>query len=117
MKNINAFIGSRIGSTRVRCKNLLLIDDQPLFTYLTNSALKSSKINNLYLNTDSNYLVDIAKDIYHEKIKYYVRPKHLGSSKAKLDDVVFDFMMNFPSEISIFFKLKGIFTKPSVSPF
>ena len=67
MKNINAFIGSRIGSTRVRCKNLLLIDDQPLFTYLTNSALKSSKINNLYLNTDSNYLVDIAKDIYHEK--------------------------------------------------
>ena len=62
MSHNNAFIGSRIGSTRVKCKNLLLLlDNQPLFTYLTNSALKSSKIDNLYLNTNSKYLVAIAK--------------------------------------------------------
>ena len=68
MPHINAFIGSRIGSTRVKCKNLLLLDNQPLFTYLTNSALKSSKIDNLYLNTDSKYLVDIAKKIFKNNL-------------------------------------------------
>ena len=57
MPKINAFVGCRLGSTRLKCKNLLLIDNKPLFTYLTNSALKSSRINNLYLNTDSNHII------------------------------------------------------------
>ena len=49
MEKINAFIGCRAGSTRVKCKNLLLLNEKPLFTYLTNNALKSNKIsNNLY---------------------------------------------------------------------
>jgi len=108
---INAFVGCRIGSTRVKCKNLLLIDNQPLFTYLTNNALKSLKINNLYLNTDSKYIVDIAKNIYGERLNYYIRPSELGSSKAKLDDFVFDFMMNFSSEITIFFNPCCLFLK------
>ena len=53
MANINAFIGCRLGSTRVKFKNLSLLDNKPLFTYLTNSALATSNIDNLYLNTDS----------------------------------------------------------------
>ena len=111
MSNINAFIGCRIGSTRVKCKNLLLIDGKPLFTYLTNSALKSKEISNLYLNTDSKYIVDIAEEIYKKELKYYIRPAELGSSKAKLDDVVFDFMEKHPNEITIFFNPCCIFLK------
>ena len=80
MPQVNAFIGSRLGSTRLKFKNLLLLNNKPLFTYLTNSALKSSKIENLYLNTDSDYLVEIAKDIFDDNLKYYVRPAPLGSS-------------------------------------
>ena len=64
MPKINAFIGCRLGSTRVKFKNLSLIDNKPLFTYLTDSALKSFSIDNLYLNTDSKYIVDVAKKIY-----------------------------------------------------
>ncbi len=111
MPKINAFIGCRLGSTRVKCKNLLLIDNKPLFTYLTNSALNSLRINNLYLNTDSNHIINIAQGLYGNKLNYYLRPSHLGSSKAKLDDFVFDFMMNFPSDISIFFNPCCIFLK------
>ena len=48
MSNINAFIGCRLGSTRVKFKNLSLIDKKPLFTYLTNSALKATNIDNLF---------------------------------------------------------------------
>ena len=111
MSHINAFIGCRLGSTRVKFKNLSLLDNKPLFTYLTNSALASSSIDNLYLNTDSKYIVDIAKEIYSNKLNYYIRPSHLGSSKAKLDDFVYDFMLNFPSEITIFFNPCCLFLK------
>tara|TARA_B100001248_G_scaffold203096_1_gene157283 strand:- start:11283 stop:12029 length:747 start_codon:yes stop_codon:yes gene_type:complete len=111
MTNIRGFIGCRLGSTRVKFKNLSLIDNKPLFTYLTNSALSSSKINSLYLNTDSQYIVDIAKEIYKENLNYYIRPSHLGSSNAKLDDFVFDFMINFPSDITIFFNPCCLFLK------
>lgn len=111
MSNINAFIGCRLGSTRVKFKNLSLLDNKPLFTYLTNSALASSSIDKLYLNTDSKYIVDIAKEIYKNKLNYYIRPSHLGSSKAKLDDFVYDFMLKFPSEITIFFNPCCLFLK------
>jgi len=111
MVSINAFIGCRLGSTRVKCKNLLLLDNKPLFSYLTNNALKSKLINNLYLNTDSKYIVDVAKEIYKDGLKYYIRPQHLGSSAAKLDDFVFDFMNNFKSDITIFFNPCCIFLK------
>ena len=112
MPKINAFVGCRLGSTRLKCKNLLLIDNKPLFTYLTNSALKSSRINNLYLNTDSNHIINIAKGLYGDKLNYYLRPSHLGSSKAKLDDFVFDFMINFTSDLTIFFNPCCLFLKP-----
>ena len=111
MANINAFIGCRLGSTRVKFKNLSLLDKKPLFTYLTNSALEASNIDKLFLNTDSKYIVDVAKKIYKNKLNYYVRPSHLGSSKAKLDDFVYDFMINFPSEITIFFNPCCLFLK------
>ena len=111
MSHINAFIGCRLGSTRVKFKNLSLLDNKPLFTYLTNSALASTSIDNLFLNTDSQYIVDIAKEIYKNKLNYYIRPSHLGSSKAKLDDFVYDFMLKFPSEITIFFNPCCLFLK------
>ena len=111
MSTINAFIGCRQGSTRVKFKNLSLLDNKPLFTYLTNSALETSNIDNLFLNTDSKYIVEIAKKIYKNKLNYYIRPSHLGSSKAKLDDFVYDFMVNFPSEITIFFNPCCLFLK------
>ncbi len=112
MAKVNAFIGCRLGSTRVKFKNLLLLDNKPLFSYLTDNALQANKIENLYLNTDSEYLVDIAKTIYQKKLNYYVRPAHLGSSKAKLDDFVFDFMVKFPNEFTIFFNPCCLFLRP-----
>ena len=44
MAKVNAFIGCRLGSTRVKFKNLLLLDNKPLFSYLTDNALQANKI-------------------------------------------------------------------------
>ena len=57
MEKINAFVGCRAGSTRVKCKNLLLLNEKPLFTYLTNSALKSNKISNLLGYTSKSEVI------------------------------------------------------------
>ena len=108
---INAFVGCRLGSTRVKFKNLLLLDEKPLFTYLTDAALSSLKINNLFLNSDSQYIIDIAKDLYQERLNYYLRPSYLGTSQTKLDDYVYEFMKKFDSEITIFFNPCCLFLK------
>ena len=108
---VNAFIGCRLGSTRVKFKNLLLLKGKPLFSYLTDSAISSKKINNLYLNTDSHYIIDAAKEIYKEKLNYYLRPAHLGTSKTKLDDYVYEFMKKFDSDITVFFNPCCLFLK------
>ena len=71
MPKINAFIGCRLGSTRVKFKNLSLLDKKPLFSYLTESAIKSNNIDNLFLNTDSQYIVDVAKEIWTVGTKYF----------------------------------------------
>ena len=73
-QKINAFIGSRLGSTRLKCKNLLLLDNKPLFSYLTESALSSIEIDNLFLNSDSEIILNIAKKIYSNQLQYYMRP-------------------------------------------
>ena len=112
-KTINGFVACRLGSTRVKFKNLLLLEGRPLFTYLTDNVLKSKKIDNLYLNTDSHHIINVAKEIYKDNLNYYLRPSNLGNSATKLDDYVFEFMNNVPSDITIFFNPCCLFLKAS----
>lgn len=99
---INAFIASRLGSTRVPFKNLRNLAGKPLYEYLTDEALNCLEIDNLYLNTDSRYIINAAEERYKDKLNYYLRPSNLGTSDASLDAYVYDFMNSFPSEITIF---------------
>jgi len=113
MNKINAFIACRLGSTRVKFKNLLLLNGKPLFTYLTDNSLKAKRISNLFINTDSQIIIDIAKDIYHDKLNYFLRDSKLGTSEAALDDYVYDFMIKFPSDITVFLNPCSLFLKGS----
>ena len=96
---INAFLACRLGSKRVPFKNLILLNRKPLFSFLTDNALSSKKINNLYLNTDSEIIINIGKKLYGSKLNYYLRPSHLGTSSVSLDEYAYDFMIKFPSFI------------------
>ena len=106
---INAFLACRLGSNRIKFKNLLLLKGKPLFSYLTEAAIKCKKINNLYLNTDSQLIIDVAKTIFDNKIKYFLRDPNLGTSETALDDYVYDFMIKFPGEITIFLNPCSLF--------
>ena len=86
---IIAMIPARIGSTRLKMKNLALINDKPLIYYAINNAFKSNLFSNIVVNSDSKIFYDLAIKYGAE---FYHRNKSLGTSDTKSDDVVEDFM-------------------------
>ena len=93
-KNI-AMIPVRIGSQRLKWKNLVLIKNKPLIYYSIISAIKSKKFDKIYINSDSKIFEDIAKKY---NINFFLRPKKLGSSNVHSDEVVHNFLTNIECE-------------------
>ena len=90
-KKILAMIPARIGSERLKKKNLALINNKPLVYYAINAAKKSQIFDKIYINSDDKIFNKIAK---RYKVDFYLRPKKLGSSNTKSDDIVYDFLKN-----------------------
>lgn len=97
-KKILAMIPARIGSQRLKKKNLALIDKKPLIEYAIETAKKSKVFNNIYINSDSLIFKKIAKK---NNINFYLRKKKFGTSNTKSDDVVFDFLKNNDCDILV----------------
>lgn len=90
-----AMIPARVGSERLKMKNLALINGKPLIYYSINAAKKSGLFDKVVLNSDSEIFERIAK---RYGIDFYLRPKSLGSSDTKSDEVVADFMKLYNSD-------------------
>ena len=106
---INAFLAVRMGSNRVPLKNFRLLNGRCVYEYLTSEALKSNYITDLFVNTDNKLAIDIINEKYGDKLNYYLRPKYLGTSKTTLDEYVYDFMQNNPSDITVFLNPCSVF--------
>ena len=62
-------------------------------------TLQKSKIfDKIYINSDDKIFGKVAKKY---KVEFYLRPKHLGSSNTKSDDIVFNFLNNFDCDILV----------------
>jgi len=97
MKNeqdIVAMIPARIGSTRLKMKNLALINGKPLISYTIEAAKRSEVFSKIVVNSDDKVFAEIAK---RYDVDFYLRPDELGSSTTKSDKVVYDFMIKHPS--------------------
>ena len=90
---IYAMIPARIGSSRLKMKNLALINGQPMIYYVIQAAKDSGSFDRIIINSDHEVFTQIA-DRYNVGI--YLRPRKLGSSTTKSDDVVADFMHAHP---------------------
>ena len=93
-----AMIPARIGSTRLKMKNLALINGKPMIAHSIIAAQKSGQFDRIIINSDSEVFQAIA-DRYG--VEFYKRPEHLGSSTTKSDDVVLDFVQNHPSDVVV----------------
>src|SRR3990167_4794104 len=89
-------IPARIGSTRLKMKNLALVNGKPLIYYAIEAAKTSGVFNKVVLNSDSEIFAEIAR---RYDVEFYQRPRELGSSTTKSDSVVYDFMSKYPSDV------------------
>ena len=91
-------IPARLGSKRIKNKNLRLIDGLPLIQYIINAAKSSSLIDEIYINSESTHFSDIAAK---SGVKFYQRLEELSSDEATNDDFALDFINNVKCEILI----------------
>lgn len=95
---IYAMIPARIGSTRFKMKNLAMLNGKPMIAYAIMAALSSEVFDKVIVNSDSEVFRPIAEEFGAE---FYLRPKHLGGSTVKSDNVVKDFIEKNPSDIVV----------------
>ena len=84
-----AQIPARIGSKRVKAKNLRLMDGKPMVQYAIDACLQVESIGKVYVNTDSAVIGELAVMLGAD---YYKRKPELATDTAKQDEFNADFM-------------------------
>ncbi len=86
-----AEIPARIGSNRVKKKNIRMLAGKPMIQYAIDACKGSEILNDIYVNTDSDVIGEIA---INSQVKYYKRDKELGCDNTKQDEFNYDFLKN-----------------------
>ena len=94
---IMAMIPARMGSTRLKKKNLALIAGKPMIYYAIEAAKASRVFDRIVVNSEDAAFGPIAEEY---GVEFYQRPTELGSSQARSDEVVYDFMKNNSGDIT-----------------
>jgi len=95
-ENIVAMIPARRGSTRLKAKNLALLNGRPMVSYAIDAAKQSGVFKRIVLNSEDEIFADIALDY---GVEFYKRPAEFATSAAKSDAVVNDFILRNPCDI------------------
>jgi CMP-N-acetylneuraminic acid synthetase/quercetin dioxygenase-like cupin family protein len=91
-------IPARLGSKRIKNKNLRLLDGIPLIQYIVNAAKACPLLDEIYINSESTQFEGIAKE---SGVKFYQRPEELSSDTATNDDFALDFINNVECDILV----------------
>ena len=84
-----AMIPARVGSERLKHKNLLSYNNQTLIEHSLQLALKSDCFDAVYLNGDSEIFRPFA---FAKGTSFHLRPKTLGMSDTPIDAVINEFL-------------------------
>ena len=98
MTKIIAMIPARLGSQRIPKKNIRLINGKPLITYVIETAKKTGIFHEIYVNTESDIIGEIAMK---SGVKFYKRPEEHASNSSTNDDFANDFVKNVDGDILI----------------
>ena len=91
-------IPARLGSKRIKKKNLRLIDGKPLISYVLDTVSKCQCFDEVYVNSEALIFNEIAKTY---GCGFYKRPESLSSDQATNDVFCYDFMKNVNGDIII----------------
>ncbi len=89
-------IPARLGSQRVKKKNLRLINQKPLIQYVIDTLKKCDFFDQIYINSEAKIFEKIAKE---NGISFYHRDKNLSSNKSTNDEFALDFINNVEGDV------------------
>lgn len=87
-------IPAREGSKRVPRKNMRDMNGKPMISYTVEAAIKSNIKADMYVNTDSEEIIEYIKKDYKE-FNTYERAKNLADDKASSDQFNLDIIDRF----------------------
>ena len=85
---ISVVIPAKGSSDRVREKNLIKILDYSLTEMACEKFLKSKVIDNVYLDTDSEKIIDDVLHLFSKGLKLIRRPKELANNNITANDLI-----------------------------
>ncbi|MCB1396690.1 MAG: NTP transferase domain-containing protein [Rhodobacter sp.] len=88
MKTV-AMIPARMGSQRLKKKNLAPLAGRPLITHAIEKCLKAGCFDEIYINSEDAGFAPFAEEY---GVKFYQRPTELGNSIATSEQFVYDFL-------------------------
>ena len=91
-------IPARLGSKRVKNKNLRMIDNKPLIQYIVDAAKGSKYFSEIFINSEGDIFKDIAEK---SGVQFYKRDMSLASDTATNDDFALDFIDHQDCDILI----------------
>lgn len=109
MSRVVAMIPARLGSKRIPKKNIRLLNNVPLISYIIRAAKNSECFDDIYVNTESDIIGQIA---LKEGVKFYKRSEHLTTDDATNDDFTLDFMENVECDSVV----QILATSPFITP-
>lgn len=86
---IIAMIPARLGSQRLKQKNLQLLNDIPLIVHAIRKAKQSNVFDEIWVNSESDIFKEIALE---EGVNFHKRPDYLADNNATSEDFVFEFL-------------------------
>ncbi|MDG1900721.1 MAG: cupin domain-containing protein [Bacteroidales bacterium] len=95
---IIAMIPARMGSQRIKQKNIRPLNGKPLIGHIIDTAVLSGVFDEIYINSESEVFQEIAN---YYNINFYKRPEYLSSNEATNDEFVMDFIKNVEGDLII----------------
>jgi len=97
-KKIIAMIPARMGSQRLKQKNLREIDGVPIITRAIRRCQDACIFDEIWVNSEHPYFGEIAKQ---EGVLFHQRPEELGRNTATSEQYIYEFLKNHDGEFLI----------------
>lgn len=94
MKTI-CMIPARLGSQRLKKKNLAPLQGQPLIVHAIKKAKESNVFDEIWVNTEADEIGEFAEK---EGIHYHKRPEELANNVATSEEFVYQFLKEHPCD-------------------
>jgi len=95
---ISALIPARGGSKGIINKNIRLLNGKPLVVYSIEQALNSEYIDDVYVSSDSEIILNISKD---SGAKIILRPEDISGDTATTESVIDHFLTKVDTDVIV----------------